>query len=97
DHTVGQPKELTMHAPTPATRRPHARLRLFGLTSLLAVTALVAAPPLSAAAATPYGTNLVKNPGAEKGTRSWVVDGNASGDIYNNDGGTPSTAERNRI
>jgi hypothetical protein len=67
---------------------------------LLVATGLVAMTPFSAAAATPYGTNLVKNPGAENGINHW--DTFPSGDFrthrYGASGlGFPSKATRNAI
>jgi len=81
--------------PHPAHQR--GRRRLLALTGLLAATALFAVPPLGAAAATPYGTNLVTNGGAENGLTGWVPFGNATSRSYDGTPGFPSKAERNRI
>ena len=54
--------------------------RVLLVTAVAAATSLVAVGPASAAAATPYGKNLVRNGGAEKGSPGttvpgWEVDG----------------------
>ena len=82
--------------PRPVRRSPGHR-RLLALTGLLTATALFAVPPLGAAAATPYGSNLVKNGGAENGLSSWDPFGNATTRTYDGTPGFPSKAERNRI
>lgn len=54
--------------------------------------------PGTASAATPYGTNLVKNPGAENGLANWDQFADPKTRPYGKGGlGYPSTAERNRI
>lgn len=74
--------------------------------SLLAV--LVCAVPASAAAATPYGTNLLKNPGAEAGAASsngyatvsipgWVTYYTPTVVRYGTPGGFPSRAQGSAI
>lgn len=78
------------HAPA----RPARRLALTGLLAAMVVALL----PSTAAAATPYGTNLVKNPGAENGLTSWSGFNDPATRTYGAGGqGYPSTQQRNRI
>jgi hypothetical protein len=51
--------------------RRYAQSRTLAIAGVLIATALVGVPPLEAAAATPYGVNLVKNAGAESGLGQW--------------------------
>ena len=83
-----------MRSGSPILHRRHARghARMLALTGLLAVAALAAAP-LAATAATPYGINLVKNPGAQIGLTNWDVDGDFGTQAYGASGlGFPSTS-----
>lgn len=74
--------------------RPARRLALTGLLAALVVGLL----PGTAAAATPYGTNLVKNPGAENGLASWSGFNDPATRAYGSGGlGYPSKQQRNRI
>lgn len=65
----------------------------------LAASLVLAAAPVSAAP-TPYGSNLVKNPGAQAGSGgsvpSWDVDGNFASRAYGSTG-MPSTSHGNSI
>lgn len=82
-----------------AANRPTRQARRLALTGLLAA-AVLALAPAGASAATPYGTNLVKNPGAENGLTGWEVfpDQGAQSRTYGGAGlGYPSTADRNSI
>jgi hypothetical protein len=57
-----------------ATFRTHRHLnmgRVLVLTGVLVAALTVAASPLAASASTPYGTNLVKNGGAQDGLIAW--------------------------
>lgn len=55
-------------------------------------------PPLGAAAATPYGSNLVKNGSAENGLTSWLPFADATTAKYGSAGlGFPSKAKSNAI
>src|SRR5688572_434949 len=85
--------------PTPATPsvRRASSARRVAFTGLLAA-GLLALAPGGASAATPYGTNLVKNPGAENGLQNWSQFNDPKTRAYGPGGnGYPSTSERNRI
>jgi len=87
-----------MSATTPTRSRGRGRLRLLGLTGLLAAAAMVALPPLGVAAATPFGSNLVKNGGAESGLSGWDTAYNAQTHAYGKSGfGFPSKATATKI
>lgn len=77
--------------------RPARQVRRLALTGLLAAL-VVAVLPGTAGAATPYGTNLVKNPGAENGLTNWDGFNDPSTRKYGSGGlGYPSKQQRDRI
>lgn len=77
--------------------RPARQVRRLALTGLLAAL-VVAVVPGTAGAATPYGTNLVKNPGAENGLTNWDGFNDPSTRKYGSGGlGYPSKQQRDRI
>ena len=82
----------------PATRSVRSRGRLLALAGAVALLAAVAAPPLAVSAATPYGSNLVKNGSAENGFTSWETFGSPKTVKYGSSGlGYPSKSAANAI
>jgi hypothetical protein len=88
---------MPLNAPSRALARPARQARRLALTGLLAAL-VVALVPGTAGAATPYGTNLVKNPGAENGLTKWSGFNDPSTRKYGAGGlGYPSKQQRDRI
>ena len=78
------------------SRRGHQLI--LALSGAVFVAALVASSPLGAAAATPYGVNLVKNGGAENGLTNWETFADFQTHSYGASGlGFPPTSESARI
>jgi hypothetical protein len=81
---------------TPFRRRIHARTTV--LAGMLLAGTLIAGMPLEVAASTGYGTNLVKNGGAESGLTHWDTFLNFKTHKYGASGsGYPSTHASNNI
>jgi hypothetical protein len=60
-----------MDAPRSRFSRRAPTRRALALSGALALGLLVGATPLATSASTPYGSNLVKNPGAQNGLTAW--------------------------
>lgn len=79
----------------PGRRSRRSELTLAVVIASLAV--MLTAGNGSAASTTPYGVNLLKNPGAEAGLSSWGTQGAFEVVAYGSPGGFPTLAEGHRI